>query len=305
MNDNVTVICPAKNEQDNIPLLLEKFDELFEETKRVFEVVVIDDASTDNTYDVLLGLQKKYKFLKVLRNRVSQGKSTVITSGIKCAEGDIIVVMDSDLQYVPADIPSLICDIENDTCDIVSGWRQGSYSKSIGSKIFSTLNRILFGVNLHDTGAFFATKREVLDRMHAFARKDWHRFVFPYASLEGYRIGESKVTLYPRYSGVSKYKGASRLVFAFLDLFSFWLKTVFSNKPMIIFGLLGFMSLGIGVFFGGVYVYSKLVTNITWRFSIVNVTFFLSAGIIFILFGFIADLLVDLKNLLERGKYGK
>jgi hypothetical protein len=74
---------------------------------------------------------------------------------------------------------------------------------------------------------------------------------------------------------------------------------------MIVFGLLGFMSFGIGVFFWGVYVYSKLVTNITWRFSIVNVTFFLSAGIIFILFGFIADLLVDLKNLLERGKYGK
>jgi len=295
----VSVICPARNESESLPILLEEFHNLFERIGEEYEVVVVDDASTDDTRDILKQLSKRYGFLKCGFHRRRQGKTGGIVTGAEIASGDILVVFDADLQYGPDEIPKLPEPVLRDRYDIVSGWRQGIYEKGLAARIYNFLLRTLFHVPLHDSGATLALRKEIVEELNLHF--EWHRFIVPLAIFEGYRVGEVKINLYPRRFGQSKYQGIFRLLVAFLDLVAVKLTISFSSKPMLVFGTTGLILLTLGLFFGLIYAYSKLTgLFVAWRMSVGVITLLVIAGILCVLGGFLAELIVDVRILAKR-----
>ncbi|MBI5118175.1 glycosyltransferase [Candidatus Poribacteria bacterium] len=296
----ISVICPARNEEGNLPELMGEFRKLFSSLGYEYEVVVVDDASTDGTPQALEKLKKEYKFLKTGRNRVRAGKAGGIVTGLGLASGDIVVIFDADLQYLPEDIPSLVQAVIEDGKDIVSGWRQGLYEKSALAKVYNWLLRALFDSPLHDSGATLALRREVIDRMAL--HEEWHRFIIPFALANGYTVGERKIRLYPRRHGQSNYRSKRRLLIGLLDLISVKMFLTFGRKPMLYFGNVGIVLLVAGTFFAVLYAIDKLTPQIfiPWRLGITPTTFLIISGLFFIFGGFMGEMLLDLKILLER-----
>jgi glycosyltransferase involved in cell wall biosynthesis len=304
MNDTkeykVSVICPARNEEGNLPELMAEFRKLFNSLGYEYEIVVVDDASTDSTPKVLEKLKKEYKFLKTGRNRARAGKAGGIVTGLGIASGDIVVIFDADLQYLPEDIPTLVQAVVEDGKDIVSGWRQGIYEKSALAKVYNWLLKVLFDSPLHDSGATLALRREVLDRITL--HEEWHRFIIPFALANGYTVGERKIRLYPRRHGQSNYKSKRRLLIGLLDLVSVKMFLTFGKKPMLYFGNVGIVLLAVGTFFAFLYAIDKLTPQIfiPWRLGVTPTTFLIISGLFFIFGGFMGEMLLDLKILLEK-----
>ncbi|MGB9562079.1 MAG: glycosyltransferase family 2 protein [bacterium] len=284
----LSLVVPAYNEKGNIPIFMERVENIRDKLGCEVEVIVVDDGSYDGTYEEVKALKERYPYLRILRHPHNRGLTAALDSGFSNARGDILAFYPADLQYDPAELPKLIAKL-NEGYDIVAGWRQGKYEKAFVSWVYNSLCRILFRLKIHDLNSVKVIKREVYDRF--VMRQDWHRYLIPLAASEGYLIGEEKVTLYPRRYGKSKFKGPWRAIVGLLDLISVKFITSFMKKPMLIFGTAGLISLSLSIIIGIIAFYYRFVLQKGYRPIIYLVILLFLAGLLLFAIGFITELL--------------
>ena len=244
---DVSVLVPAKDEAENLPLFLELCDEAFRGRQERYEVIVIDDGSRDTTPQVLIDLATKYPFLRSVRHRSQRGIADALRSGYLAARSDVMVFYPADLQFKPEDIPRLVAPILAGESDMVTGYKQGVYQKAFVSGIYNALSRSLFHVPVRDLNNVKAYRREIMADQPA--RPDWHRYMIVLAAAKGYTVTEIPVPLYPRHAGKSKF-GLSRIPVCVLDMLAVWFELQFGQKPLLAFGMLGFVIFLVGLLSG-------------------------------------------------------
>jgi glycosyltransferase involved in cell wall biosynthesis len=234
---DVSVLVPAKDEAENLPLFMEQASVALRSDPAVrYEVVVIDDGSTDATWTTLEQLARKYPFLRMVRHRSRRGIADALRSGYLAARGRVMVFYPADLQYRPEDIPRLVAPILAGESDMVTGYKQGDYDKQFVSGIYNRLSRSLFHVPVRDLNSVKAYRREIMEGIPV--RPDWHRYMIVIAHDQGFTVSEIPVPLYPRHAGRSKF-GIGRIPVGMLDMLSVWFELRFGKKPMLLFGILG------------------------------------------------------------------
>jgi glycosyltransferase involved in cell wall biosynthesis len=243
----VSVLVPAKDEAENLPLFLQLCDETFRTRPEQYEVIVVDDGSTDDTPRVLETLVAKYPFLRAVRHRSQRGIAEALRSGFLAARSDILVFFPADLQFKPEDIPRLVAPIIAGESDMVTGFKEGKYEKAFVSGIYNRLSRSLFHVPVRDLNNVKAYRREIMEEQPA--RPDWHRYMIVLAAAKGYTVTEIPVPLYPRHAGKSKF-GISRIPIGVLDMLAVWFELRFGQKPLLAFGMLGAGLFAIGLVAG-------------------------------------------------------
>jgi len=242
---DISVVVPMRNESPNVAQLYEELTAVLTRFGRTYEVLVIDDGSTDDTFDLLGGLQARDRRWRVIRFRRNFGQTAAFAAGFKHARGRYIVTSDGDLQNDPRDIPAMIELAETDEADIVAGWRKDRkdplLSRRLPSMIANWIISHATGVYLHDYGCSLKVfKAEVVEPMKLYG--EMHRFLPAIASEFGVRIEEHVVNHRPRVHGSSKY-GISRTVRVILDLMTVKFLISYSTRPLQIFGLFG-MAMG-------------------------------------------------------------
>ena len=200
---DVSVLVPAKDEAENLPLFMEQAAAAFGGSGVSYEVIVIDDGSTDATPSVLAELERRYPFLRVVRHRRQRGIADALRSGYLASRGRVLVFYPADLQYKPEDIPRLVAPILAGESDMVTGHKQGDYEKAFVSRIYNGLSRSLFEIPVRDLNSVKAYRREVMDILPV--RPDWHRYMIVIAAENGFTVTEIPVPLYPRNAGISKF----------------------------------------------------------------------------------------------------
>ena len=241
---DVSVLVPAKDEAENLPLFMAQAAETFAVSTHRYEVVVIDDGSTDRTWGVLGELVGRYPFLRRVRHRSTRGIADALRTGYLHAQANVLVFYPADLQFRPEDIPSLVAPVLADQADMVTGFKQGKYDKAFVSGVYNWLSRSLFDVPVKDLNSVKAYRREVMDSLPM--RPDWHRYMIVIAAAQGFTVTEVPVPVYPRHAGRSKF-GLSRIPVGVLDMLSVWFELRFGKKPLLAFGLLGAALFMLGV----------------------------------------------------------
>jgi hypothetical protein len=233
---DVSVLVPAKDEAENLPLFMELAAEMIAAQPHRYEVVVVDDGSSDRTWAVLEELARRYAFLKLARHRARRGIADALRTGYLASRGNVLVFYPADLQFKPEDIPRLAAPILADSADMVTGFKEGKYEKAFVSGIYNGLSRALFKVPVKDLNSVKAYRREIMDILPV--RPDWHRYMIAIAAAQGFTVAEIPVPLYPRHAGKSKF-GLSRIPVGVLDMLSVWFELRFGQKPLLLFGMLG------------------------------------------------------------------
>jgi len=243
----LSVIVPVFNEQDNIPLLHASISRVLKEQQYNYEVIYVDDGSTDESFTQLSSLASSDPHVHVVKLRRNFGQTAAISAGVHHSRGEILVFMDGDLQNDPLDIPRMLAKLD-EGYDVVSGWRKNRKDAQLSRKLPSWLaNRLISkvsGTRLHDYGCTLkAYRREVFQHVRLYG--EMHRFIPAYAALTGAAIAEIEVTHHPRRFGVSKY-GISRTFRVILDLVTLKFLGSFGTKPLYAFGMPGLTSLTLG-----------------------------------------------------------
>ena len=241
---DVSVLVPAKDEAENLPLFMEQAAAAFRDAPFTYEVVVVDDGSEDDSWRVLQSLQTRYPFLRLARHRKRRGIADALRTAYVASTGRVLVFYPADLQYKPEDIPRLVAPILAGESDMVTGHKQGVYEKAFVSRIYNGLSRTLFDVPVRDLNSVKAYRREIMDVLPV--RPDWHRYMIVIAAAYGFSVTEIPVPLYPRHAGRSKF-GIGRIPVGVLDMLSVWFELRFGKKPLLLFGILGFTLLALGV----------------------------------------------------------
>ena len=245
---DVSVLVPAKDEADNLIPFMELAALAFAADPGTrYEVVVIDDGSVDDSWELLQRLQAQYSFLRAVRHRAKRGIADALRTGYLHSTGPVLVFYPADLQFKPEDIPRLVRPILENRADMVTGFKEGKYEKAFVSNIYNRLSRALFDVPVKDLNSVKAYRREVMEALPV--RPDWHRYMIVIAAAEGFTVAEIPVPLYPRNAGKSKF-GLSRIPIGVLDMLSVWFDLNFGKKPLLLFGMLGVGLFGIGFFAG-------------------------------------------------------
>lgn len=241
-NIDISVVIPLYNEQESLAELAAWIDRVMKENGFSYEVLFVDDGSTDNSWDVIEQIGAENAAVRGIRFRRNYGKSPALNTGFARARGKVVITMDADLQDSPDEIPELYRMITDEGYDLVSGWKQKRYdplSKTIPTKLFNATARRVSGIrNLHDFNCGLkAYRREVVRRIEIYG--DMHRYIPFLAKNAGFnRIGEKVVHHQARKYGKSKF-GMSRFVNGYLDLMTLWFTNKFGRKPMHFFGLWG------------------------------------------------------------------
>ncbi len=290
----VSVVVPLLNEQDNIGPLYEQITQTLTDVYK-YEIIFVDDGSSDNSFDILAKLQESDAGIRVIRFRKNFGQTAALSAGFAHARGKIIVAIDADLQNDPADIPKMIARLD-EGFDVVSGWRKKRHDNAITrllpSKIANWLISRITGVKLHDYGCTLKVyRREVIEETKLYG--EMHRFIPALASWSGARIAEMPVNHRPRTTGKTKY-GLGRTLKVLLDLITVKFLGSFSTKPIYIFGGLGLVG-GFGaILFGLIVLYQKLFfgTDMSGNPLLILTAVCILATIQFILMGLLAELLV-------------
>ncbi|MHB1298079.1 MAG: glycosyltransferase family 2 protein [Gemmatimonadaceae bacterium] len=282
----VSVLVPAKDEAENLPLFIGLCDEVFAQEEVGYEVIVIDDGSTDDTPAVLEALELRYPFLRSVRHRARRGIADALRTGYLTARGEVLVFFPADLQFKPEDIPRLVRPILAGESDMVTGFKEGAYEKAFVSKIYNGLSRALFDVPVRDLNNVKAYRREIMDDQPV--RPDWHRYMIVLAHARGYTVTEIPVPLYPRNAGKSKF-GLSRIPIGVLDMLAVWFELRFGKKPLLAFGTLGAALFALGVLAGITAVIVLLVsgTGVRWVWTIIQTCLLL--GSIFFATGLLGE----------------
>jgi glycosyltransferase involved in cell wall biosynthesis len=295
----VSVIVPACNEEENIPFLVEEFATLAKKEPRFdFEVLLVDDGSTDETFSVATAEAKKHRFLRVLRHRTNFGVTRALETGFENAKGEVFCFFPADLQFLTTDIPRVVEPILEGEADIVTGRKVGRYKKRFVSGVYNTLSRLLFRINVRDLNSVKAFRREVVEDISL--RKDWHRYLVVLAAKEGWRIEEVDVTLRPRMHGRSKF-GLWRIPLGVLDLISVSFLLRYSRKPMLLFGTMGGVSIGLGIIAGLVAIGLR-IAGIGFRPLLYLVILLVVVGLLLMMAGFLAEQVAQIRAEIEALK---
>lgn len=286
---DLSVVVPLYNEEGNVRELHRRIREACEKLEKSFEIVFIDDGSRDKTVESCQGLSP----LKLIEFRKNFGQTAAFDAGIKSSTGDIIVMMDGDLQNDPADI-GLLLEKMKEGYDVVAGWRwqrKDSLSKKIFSRTANLLRKILIQDKIHDSGCSLkAYRRECFHDVDLFG--EMHRFIPALLELQGYRVGEVKVSHHPRVSGVTKYNW-KRGVKGFVDMISIWFWRKYANRPLHLFG-----GSGIAISLVGFAILFWMIVEKIMGGSIAEKiwpligVFFIMIGIQLFIFGLLADILI-------------
>jgi glycosyltransferase involved in cell wall biosynthesis len=249
-NPDISIVVPLFNEEESLPELVAWINRVFDDNKFVGEIVLIDDGSTDHSWEVIKGLSVDYKNVKAIRYKRNYGKSAALNSGFDAAQGDVIITMDADMQDSPDEIPELYNMVKNDGYDLVSGWKKKRHdplSKTIPTKFFNSATRIMSGISLHDFNCGLkAYDKKVVKSIEVYG--EMHRYIPVLAKNRGYsNIGEKVVEHRARQYGITKF-GMNRFLNGFLDLMTITFVSRFSKKPMHFFGALGTLMFAIGFF---------------------------------------------------------
>jgi glycosyltransferase involved in cell wall biosynthesis len=284
---------PIYNEEENIPALHEKVSQALTASGLEYELILVDDGSSDRSFLLLHDLARKDKRVKVIRFRRNFGQTAAMAAGFDAARGRVVVPMDGDLQNDPADIVRLLAKIE-EGYDVVSGWRKDRQDTFINRKLPSMIANGLIsrltGVHLHDYGCTLkAYRKEVLEGINLYG--EMHRFVPALASQVGAKVAEMPVQHHPRLFGQSKY-GISRTMRVILDLMTVKFLLYYSTKPIQLFGKWGVYTLMAGLLSGGATIYMKLFehTSMNRNPLLILTAFLLFMGIQFIVLGLLGEL---------------
>ncbi|MBM6882553.1 glycosyltransferase [Bacteroides caecigallinarum] len=309
---DISVVIPLYNEEESLPELQAWIEKVMKEHGFSYEIIFVNDGSTDRSWSVIEELGKKHNNIKGIKFRRNYGKSPALFCGFEKAQGDVVITMDADLQDSPDEIPELYRMITEDGYDLVSGWKQKRYdplSKTIPTKLFNATARKVSGIkNLHDFNCGLkAYRREVIKNIEVYG--EMHRYIPYLAKNAGFsKIGEKVVHHQARKYGKTKF-GINRFVNGYLDLISLWFLSKFGVKPMHIFGFLGSIMFFLGfialIAVGAMKLYNMHAGN---SYSLVtdNPYFFLALttmilGTQLFLAGFLGELIA--RNSMERNKY--
>jgi glycosyltransferase involved in cell wall biosynthesis len=292
----ISVVVPLYNEVDNLNDLHREMTAALESTGRPFELVLVDDGSTDGTRDRLISLESEDPRVKVVLLRRNFGQTAAFSAGFDRAEGEIVVTSDGDLQNDPADIPHLLEKMESEDLDMVCGWRrerQDPLSKRIPSFFANRLISWATGVRLHDYGCSLkAMRAEVVRGLRLYG--EMHRFIPAVASWMGVALAEVPVNHRPRTRGTSKY-GIGRTVRVLLDLFTVKFLLSYGTRPAHLFGLMGLAFGGAGcvilAYLAGIKVFADQAIGGRVPLIVLGALLFLT-GVILVNFGLMGELLV-------------
>ncbi len=249
---DITVVIPLYNEEESLPELFAWIERVMNEKGFSYEVIFVNDGSTDHSWEVIQRLSQQSEHVKGIKFRRNYGKSPALYCGFKEAQGDVVITMDADLQDSPDEIPELYRMIKEDGYDLVSGYKQNRkqgdpLSKTIPTKLFNATARKVSGIhNLHDFNCGLkAYRREVVKNIEVYG--EMHRYIPYLAKNAGFdKIGEKPVHHQARKFGKSKFMGWNRFFNGYLDLITLWFLSNFGKKPMHVFGFLGTIVFFIG-----------------------------------------------------------
>ena len=239
---NISVVIPLYNEEESLKELFLWIKKVADANGLLYEVIFVDDGSTDGSWKVIENLSKEYDTIKGIKFRRNYGKSPALYCGFEAAQGDVVITMDADLQDSPDEIPALYNMIVNEGYDLVSGWKKKRYdpvfTKNLPSKLFNATARKVSGVKLHDFNCGLkAYRKEVVKNIEVYG--EMHRYIPYLAKAAGFsKIGEMEVHHQARKFGQSKF-GFNRFVNGYLDLLTLWFLSKFGVKPMHFFGVWG------------------------------------------------------------------
>jgi glycosyltransferase involved in cell wall biosynthesis len=297
---NFAVVIPAFNEVENMAALFAALQETFARHHLDGEIIVVDDGSTDGTYEAALREGAGFPRLRVLRHRLNQGKTEAMLTGAAAAATDYLILFDADLQHSPEEFPRYLAKLA-EGWDIVTGRKRGAYEKRAVSSVYNRLSQRLFEVPVRDLNSMKAFRREILDEVAL--RHDWHRFFVVLAHARGYTVTEIDIDLYPRHAGVAKYSGRGRVLVGVGDLLVVWFYLKFSTKPMQFFGGAGLVLILLGFLVGVVAVVLRLgawMPPFGYRPLLTLVLLLETVGFMLFGFGFIAELVVIVRTELEE-----
>ncbi len=293
---DLTVVVPIFNEQDNLEPLFARLTDVLHRMACEYEIIAVDDGSTDGSFAALKRWHEKNPRIKVLRFRRNFGQTAAFAAGFDRARGEVVVTLDADLQNDPADIPLLLAKMAEGH-DVVSGWRKDRQDRFLDrrlpSMIANWLISVVTGIHLHDYGCSLkAYRRDVIKNLHLYG--ELHRFIPALASWMGVSVAEVPVAHNPRRFGTSKY-GISRTVRVLLDLLTVRFMLSYSARPMQLFGGLGLVSFTLGVI-GGLYLSAQKVIH-GYHYSIDRPLLLLSVllivvGVQMVSMGLLAELVV-------------
>jgi len=288
-----SLVIPVYNEEENLKILIEKIKEAVDPLKKNYEIIFINDGSTDNSNEILINLAKDDSSIKLINFTKNFGQTPAMVAGIDNAKGEIIIPMDADLQNDPLDIPVLLEKMK-EGFDVVSGWRKNrkdkSFTRVLPSKIANWLISIISGVKLHDYGCTLkAYRKDLLKSIKLYG--EMHRFIPAYASWEGGKVTEIVVKHHPRIYGKSKYN-LSRVSKVILDLLVVRFLVSYSTKPIYFFGNIGLIMILLGILSGVEVIIEKwLIGTFAHRNPFLNLAVFLFLiGLQLILMGLLAEI---------------
>ena len=295
---DIAVVVPAFNEAESLPELVDRIDTTITAMGRSWEVWVIDDGSSDGTFDVVKELASARPQVHGLSFGRNFGKSAALAAGFEAATAEIVITMDADLQDDPAEIPALVALIEDGGWDLVSGWKQDrkdSFVKNKTSKVFNWFTSRMCGLNLHDFNCGLkAYRREVTERVKIYG--EMHRYVPALAHLDGFKVTEMPVKHFARKFGQTKY-GMDRFVNGFMDLLTVYFLHAKQASPLHSFGRLGlaFLTTGGALSFYHL-VYWMMGNALRPRPSLILGLVLIVVAFQFISLGLIAELVVAGRN---------
>jgi len=309
---NISVVVPLYNEAESLPELVEWNSRIMNEHGFSHEIILVDDGSSDESWEVIEQLKQRYHTVKGIQFRRNYGKSAALNVGFAEAQGDVVITMDADLQDSPDEIPELYRKIVDEKYDLVSGWKKKRHdpiSKTLPTKLFNSATRKMSGIhNLHDFNCGLkAYRKDVVKNIEVYG--EMHRYIPVLAKWAGFKkIGEQEVEHRPRKYGTTKF-GMSRFVNGFLDLLSIFFVGKFGKRPMHFFGTMGVLCFLTGLIITIWLIADKLIAiahNLKYRNATDQPLFYIAlvaivVGFQLFLTGFVAELVSRSSS--ERNHY--
>ena len=309
---DISIIVPSFNENESLPELTAWIAQVMEKEDADYEIIIVDDGSTDRSWETVKTLSEANRNIKGIRFRRNYGKSAALFCGFERARGEVVFTMDADLQDSPDELPEMRRMILEDGYDVVSGWKQhrqdNKITKNLPSKLYNATARLITGIKLHDMNCGLkAYRNEVVKNIEVYG--EMHRYIPYLAKNAGFdKIGEKPVHHQKRKYGKSKF-GIERFINGFLDLLSLWFLSTFGKKPMHFFGFSGLMMFLIGFLMTIWIIAAKLIhqaQHVKFRPVTEEPLFYLSLvavilGVVLFLAGFICEMISRSSS--DRNKY--